>query len=191
MKKARRVVGPSAAQGMLLPDFYGAQTEVSVPRMGSGGFAEDVAVAEHFDVVVGGFDVAVLAAHDVLGGAVQRRAFNGVAIGGHGGVFTAFGFLQDDARLVGREGNLEVGPTAMDAAGERAGGLGVGSEGDDTGLEFGGEFGALFSVAFEVAGEFGDFDVFGGRLETLLAVFEDFDEVVEGLDSGFDVGVHG
>jgi len=40
-------------------------------------------------------------------------------------------------------------------------------------------------------GELGDFHVGGGGLEALLAVLEDFDEVVEGFESGFDVGVHG
>jgi len=100
----------------------------------SGGFAVESAVAEHFDVVVGGFDVGVLTADDVAGGGVELVVFEGFAIGGHGGVFTAFGLGEDGVRLVGGEGGLQVDPAAVDAAGDAAGRLDVGAEGEDAGL---------------------------------------------------------
>ena len=129
-------------------------------------------------MVVGGFDVGVLAADDVLGGLVEVGFVEGLAVGGDRGVFSTFGFGEDGVGLVGGEGGLQVDPAAVDAAGDTAGGFDVGTEGEHTGLEFGGEFGALHGVG-------------GGGLEALLAVLEDFDEIVESLESGLDVGVHG
>ena len=142
-------------------------------------------------MVVGGFDVGVLAADDVLGGLVEVGFVEGLAVGGDRGVFSTFGFGVDGVGLVGGEGGLQVDPAAVDAAGDTAGGFDVGTEGEHTGLEFGGEFGALHGVTGEDQVEFSNLYVGGGGLEALLAVLEDFDEIVESLESGLDVGVHG
>lgn len=171
--------------------FRGMPGACRASRPSLGGFAVGGAVAEHFDVVVGGFDVGVLAADEILRGRVVDGGFEGFAVGGDGGVFSAFGFGKDGVRLVGGKGGLQVDPAAVDAAGDGAGCFGIGAEGEHTGLEFRGEFGALNGVAGEDEVQVGNLHIGGGGLETLFAVFEDFDEVVEGLQSGFDVGFHG
>lgn len=168
----------------------GGLSRTRTTRGGLRGLAVGDAVAELFHFVMGDLHLVILAVEEFAGGQVEVLVVEGLLVGGDRGVLAAFAFGEDGVRLVGGEGGLEVDPAAMHGAGDAAGLLDVGAEGEDAGLQFGDEFAALDRVAVEQLGKFGGLDVLGGGLETVLAVAKGLDEVVEGLDGALDVGVH-